>query len=165
MQAIRTFLAAAILAVLFAVIFGVAFTNSPIIGGAAFNASHLPPLSQEFRKAIIGDRKASCPQKEVSSGPLVLEDGILKHSPSTYQDDKAFLLHCAAHDNALKTALSLVKKGADVTATNRYGITPLDIAIVKHGKDSVIALFLQGAMEKQGKKNRQQADELLRELE
>ena len=43
--------------------------------------------------------------------------------------------------------------------------TALQVAIDKHGKDSVIALFLQKAMEKSGKINEEKAEELLRALE
>ena len=74
-------------------------------------------------------------------------------------------LHWAAYTGQTEIVFTLVKAGADLDILDSDGKTALQVAIKRQGKGSVIALFLQGAMEKSGTSNEQKAERLLRELE
>ena len=74
-------------------------------------------------------------------------------------------MHSAAYQGQTETAFALVKAGANLNIRTNNGETALQLAIDEHGKDSTIAFFLQGAMEKGSSKSRQEAEELLRALE
>ena len=74
-------------------------------------------------------------------------------------------LYSATFHGYTKIAFALVKAGANLNIRTNKDKTALQVAIDKHGKDSVIALFLQKAMEKSGKINEEKAEELLRALE
>jgi ankyrin repeat protein len=58
-------------------------------------------------------------------------------------------LHRAAYDDDLKTAIELVRSGADVKAANRYGITPLSLACT-NGNGAMVELFLKAGADPNG---------------
>ncbi|MGI9338170.1 MAG: ankyrin repeat domain-containing protein [Gammaproteobacteria bacterium] len=74
-------------------------------------------------------------------------------------------LHVAAQVGQTETAHALVKAGASLLAETDDNETPLDVAIEEHGKDSVIALFLQKTMVKKGLTNEEKAKKLVRDLD
>ncbi len=51
-------------------------------------------------------------------------------------------LHRAVHRNDLKAAESLIRGGADVNATNRYGVPPLALAAT-NGNAAMLELLLK----------------------
>jgi ankyrin repeat protein len=57
------------------------------------------------------------------------------------QPDGMTALHWAAHLDDLETARLLVKAGADVKATNHYGVPPLSLAC-ENGNTELVELFL-----------------------
>ena len=51
-------------------------------------------------------------------------------------------LHWAVHRNDLKAAANLIRTGADVNATNRYGVPPLSLAAT-NGNVAMLELLLK----------------------
>ena len=74
-------------------------------------------------------------------------------------------MHWAAWKGHTEIAFALVKAGANWYIRDNEGETALQVAIDKHGKDSVIALSLQDAMEKANLTIWQKAKALWRSLE
>ena len=55
-------------------------------------------------------------------------------------------LHWAVHRNDLKAAANLIRAGADVNATNRYGVPPLSLAAT-NGNAAMLELLLKAGRE------------------
>ena len=60
--------------------------------------------------------------------------------------DGSAALHWAVYHDHLETAALLVKAGADVKATNRYGVTPLSIACT-NGNGPIVTLLLEAGVD------------------
>src|SRR5688572_2420493 len=52
-------------------------------------------------------------------------------------------LHLAARQNEIETVRKLIKSGAEVNVTNRYGVTPLALAC-ENGNSAIIEALLAG---------------------
>ena len=52
-------------------------------------------------------------------------------------------LHCAAYSGTIETATALIRHGADVSAVNDEGCTPLQIA-AQSGREGMVQVMVEG---------------------
>jgi uncharacterized protein len=64
---------------------------------------------------------------------------------ATVAPDGTTALHDAVRQNDIKTVATLIKRGADVKATTRYGVTPMNLAAVNGNAAMMRALLDAGA--------------------
>ena len=67
-------------------------------------------------------------------------------SSGTIDPDGTTALHWAARHDDLTAAAGLIKGGADVNATNRYGVTPINLAAI-NGSAAMIRLLLDAGVD------------------
>ena len=65
-----------------------------------------------------------------------------KIDPNVQDVDGSTALHWAARKDDVETAAALIKNGASVKTTNRYGVTPLSLACI-NGNASMVELLLK----------------------
>jgi len=78
----------------------------------------------------------------LSGGTTAAQRATAKIAVSAVEPDGTTPLHRAVHRNDLKAAESLVRGGADVNASNRYGVPPLALAAV-NGNAAMLELLLK----------------------
>src|SRR5262245_55019669 len=90
----------------------IAFYASSLAGAAARSL----PLIEAAKKGDVATVRALIAQKA---------------DPNVAEPDGTTALHWAAHINDGSTAALLIKAGANIKATNRYGATPFSLACLK----------------------------------
>lgn len=92
---------------------------------------------------------------------------IIKKGAKVKWDDinNRQLLHLAAAEKETDVVFTLVKAGADVHFRNHNNETAADVAEQKRGRKDTIAIFLREVENRQAHNERQEAEDMLRQLD
>jgi ankyrin repeat protein len=78
----------------------------------------------------------------LSGVTIAAQRATSNNAANAVEPDGTTPLHRAVHRNDLKAADSLIRGGADVNASNRYGVPPLSLAAT-NGNAAMLELLLK----------------------
>jgi ankyrin repeat protein len=78
----------------------------------------------------------------ISGGTIVAQRATVAPGAGAVEPDGTTPLHRAVHRNDLKAVDTLIRAGADVNATNRYGVPPLSLAAM-NGNAAILERLLK----------------------
>ncbi len=110
-----------------------------VAGSAVIAAAQIPTSATSSDNAALAALMDAVKTGRTAEVARMLAAG---QPPSAAEPDGTTALHWAVHRDDIETTRALLEAGADVSATNRYGVAPMMVAAT-NGHDAILALLME----------------------